>query len=285
MGYLTLFFSLFLLLYSCSPKSDVESSWVGIPAGTHVFENGAVIPVPAFEVYRYEVTNDEFARFVSETGYITTAEREGWSYVFDPADSLPGAKMPHSPWWKAVRGASWKNPLGLPFPPGQDPRLPVTHVSHEDAQAYCRWVGGRLPTEAEWEYMALLNGEVNPKNVWQGVFPDKNLSDDGFYGPAPVGSFKPGKLGLYDVQGNVWEWCADLYHAGWYDVVSDFPDSLRYKGPPKGYDPETPYQETRVIRGGSFLCEENFCAGYNLIRRMRTPPHQSFSHIGFRCVR
>lgn len=258
---------------------------MSIPAGVHTLENGTEIPIPAFQVNRYEVTLADFARFTAETGYITTAEQAGWSYVFDPADSLPGEKMPHSLWWKAVKGACWKNPFGSPHFPRQDPRLPVTHVSHQDAQAYCRWAGGRLPTEAEWEYMALLNGDVDQMNVWQGVFPYKNQVNDGFFAAAPVGSFKPGKLGLYDVQGNVWEWCADLYHAGWYAIASDFPDSVRYKGPSKGYDPETPYEETRVIRGGSFLCEENFCAGYILTRRMRTPPHQSFSHIGFRCVR
>ena len=285
MGHLRHLFPILFLLCSCSANHSKEDVWVAVSGGVFTLDNGTRIPIPPFEVSKYEVSVAEFARFVSETGYKTTAERVGFSYVFDPSDSLPGEKLSGDPWWKALAGACWCKPEGITVHAEKYNHLPVTHVSHEDAVAYCLWAGCRLPTEAEWEYMARQNGEVNDKNVWQGVFPQVNLAEDGFAGRAPVGSFPSGKLGVFDLQGNVWEWCSDLYHAGWYEIVAEFPDSFRYKGPPKGYDPETPYEETRVIRGGSFLCDQSFCAGYILSRRMRTPPKQSFSHLGFRCVR
>ena len=285
MGHLGRFFFVLFLCCSCSSHDSKKQGWVLVPEGVLTLENGTRIPVPAFKAAKHEVSYAEFARFVKETGYVTTAEQKGYSYVFDPSDTLPGEKLPGYPWWKALSGACWKKPQGKPVKMEAYSNLPVTHIAHEDALAYCAWAGARLPTEAEWEYMARLNGSTEKKNVWQGAFPHVNLNQDGFAGAAPVGSFPAGELGMYDLQGNVWEWCADVYHAGWPELAAEFPDSVRYKGPSKGYDPETPYEETRVIRGGSFLCDAGFCTGYNISQRMRTPPGQSFSHIGFRCVR
>jgi formylglycine-generating enzyme required for sulfatase activity len=223
---------------------------------------------------RNEVTVSQFAAFVKGAAYKTGAEDLGWSGVFD----IESAE------WKKVDGADWRHPEGPSSiaPPNE----PVTQVSWNDAVAYARWVHKRLPTEAEFEYAARggLSGrkyswgdDLTPHgryraNCWQGLFPDRNLGEDGFIRRAPVGSFPPNGYGLYDMTGNVWEWCADWFSEGYYRESA--PENPR--GPLTG--------ATRVIRGGSWLCSENYCTGYRVAARNQTAPDSGLNNLGFRCV-
>lgn len=241
--------------------------------------------VTGFWMQQYEVTNRQFSEFVKNTGYVTLAERNGGSYVFNSSLVTDSFTLAEAPWWRFEPGAGWNHPEGMSSSINGKENFPVVHIAYEDACAYCEWLGMRLPTEVEWEYAAKKNGDVTAKNIWQGIFPDTNWAIDGFEGTAPVGSFKPGKSGLYDMQGNVWEWCQDPYHqnayyfAGKWKVLSYEPLVSAY------YDEFSPFEETRVIRGGSFLCAENYCKGYEPGRRMRSSVNMTFSHIGFRCVK
>ncbi|WP_392757410.1 formylglycine-generating enzyme family protein [Streptomyces sp. LN590] len=236
------------------------------------------------------VTNERFARFVDATGYVTEAERFGWSYVFAgflPAALRRGAARPaQTPWWCGVEGAHWRAPEGLDS--GVDGRAdhPVVHVSHTDALAYCRWAGVRLPTEAEWEYAArggleqrrfpwgdeLTPGGEHRCNIWQGRFPTKNTAEDGYRGTAPVDAFEPNGFGLYNVSGNVWEWCAD-----WWGTEHGSRRRTDPKGPARG--------TSRVMRGGSYLCHHSYCNRYRVAARTANTPDSSTGNLGFRCVR
>ncbi|PSK97847.1 formylglycine-generating enzyme required for sulfatase activity [Haloactinopolyspora alba] len=241
------------------------------------------------------VTNRQFNAFVKATGYETDAERFGWSFVFHMfigAEQRPhvmDATVPGAQWWLAVEGATWRAPEG----PGSDvdtrPQHPVVHVSWRDAAAYAAWAGKRLPTEAEWE-MAARGGlhqakyawgdELVPKNrwrcnIWQGTFPRTNTADDGHVGPAPVKSYAPNGLGLYEVAGNVWEWCADWWSTTWH--AEQRPETRTDPaGPPEG--------EFRVTRGGSYLCHESYCNRYRVAARTRNTPDSSTGNTGFRCA-
>lgn len=254
------------------------------------------VDVSAFAVDACAVSNEEFARFVAATGHVTDAERIGWSFVFDPhgTTAAPGsgdapARVPAAPWWAAVRGAAWHCPEG----PGSDLARredhPVVHVSWNDAARYARWAGGRLLTEAEWERAARggLDRAVYPWgdrlrrddgshrcNIWQGEFPRMNTAEDGFAGTAPVDAFAPNGYGLYNMSGNVWEWCADWWSATWH--VPDRPATRR--------DPAGPRTGSeRVIRGGSFLCHDSYCNRYRVAARSHNAPGSSASNTGFRC--
>jgi formylglycine-generating enzyme required for sulfatase activity len=197
-----------------------------------------------------------------------------------------------------VKGADWKHPQG----PGSDitgkDDFPVIHISWDDAQAYCKWSGKRLPTEAEWE-LAARGGISNsiytwgdepietakPKaNTWQGEFPVKNTGRDGFSRLAPVKSFAANGYGLYDMAGNVWEWCADWYRPDYYESIKS-KTARDPQGPSSGYDPMEPTVPKRVIRGGSFLCHDSYCKGYRVSSRMKTSPDTGLEHTGFRCVK
>jgi len=241
--------------------------------------------VTGFWMHQYEVSNTQFADFVSATGYVTLAERNGGSFVFNPNFSKDTSVLENAPWWTYELGANWKHPQGRNSSIEGKEQHPVVHIAYEDACAYCEWLGMRLPTEVEREYAAKKNGNEEQKNNWQGTFPETNLNTDGFEWTAPVGSFKPGKLGLFDMQGNVWEWCLDPYHQHAYyfakkwNVVSSKPLVPSY------FDEFSPHEETYVIRGGSFLCAENYCRGYEYNHRMRSSIKMTFSHIGFRCVK
>jgi sulfatase modifying factor 1 len=251
--------------------------------------------VDPFYVDRFAVTNAQFLEFVRETGYTTDAERFGWSFVFEDfvaaADSEHVRQnVPAAPWWVAVEGATWFRPAGPSSNVVEDDLLkhPVTHVSHRDALAYAEWAGKRLPTEAEWEYAARggregtrfpWGDELEPDgehrcNVWQGEFPEHDTAEDGYHGPAPVNAFEPNGYGLYNVCGNVWEWCRDWFSADYH--TTDAADRDNPTGPPDG--------DERVMRGGSYLCHESWCNRYRLPARSKNTPDSSTGNIGFRCV-
>lgn len=288
------------LLSACTPKvthvpvnKTEASKTITIQGGTFTMGNGYAsdnppveVTVKNLEVQVYEVSVILFQEFVRKTGYRTQAEIKGGSYVFLPGNTPDSLSIPGAPWWKFVRGAYWMQPRGPEMTVEEDILYkPVSHIAYEDACAYCEWLNMRLPTEAEWEYLAYVNQSESTFNRWEGLFPQENTGADGYLNTAPVGSFTSGKAGLHDMQGNVWEWCADYYHAGWYTLAHDYPMAQRAKGPSKSYDPENPYAESRVIRGGSFLCAENYCSGYNTQTRMRSGLENTFEHIGFRCVK
>ncbi len=233
------------------------------------------VSVKSFWIDAKEVTVKEFARFVKETGYQTEAEKFGWSGVFD----LNTKK------WTRGDGADWQNPEGEGVEP--DPNEPVTQVSWNDAKAFAKWAGKRLPTEAEWEFAARgglvgktyawgneLRPDGNPvANWWQGSFPDRNTVEDGFLKRAPVGSFQPNGFGLYDMAGNVWEWTADWYAANYYAGSPE----IDPKGVENGIE--------KVIRGGSWMCAENFCSNYRVAGKSHSTPDTGLNNIGFRCVK
>jgi len=272
------------------------------------------VHVDGFWMDTAEVTNAQFATFASATGYITVAERVpkaedfpdappenlvAGSVVFTPpTEAVPLAD--HLRWWAYVKGADWRHPFGPESSIEGREREPVVHVAFEDAAAYARWAGKRLPTEAEWEFAARggLAGAVYPwgnefqpdgrwmANTWQGRFPAQNTAADGFTGLAPVGSFPPNAYGLHDMAGNVWEWCADWYRPDTYakavasGAVADNP-----RGPESSFDPREPGQAKRVQRGGSYLCSESYCARYIVGSRGKGEISSATNHIGFRCVK
>ncbi len=300
------------------PADQAPQGMVWIPGGTFWMgaDDGSMqdagpvheVTVDGFWIDRTEVTNRQFAAFVQATGYVTVAERRPDPRDFPgvpPEKLVPGSLVFTPPvgevslenplaWWRYVPGADWRHPEGPDSTIEGKENHPVVQVCWQDADAYARWAGKRLPTEAEWEYAArggksrtrfIWGDELRPggrwrANIWQGHFPDRGSAEDGFIRTAPVGSFPANAFGLYDMAGNVWEWCADWYRPG-YDVRR----TRNPLGPPSSYDPDEPGVRKRVQRGGSFLCTEQYCTRYLPGARGKGAIDTAASHVGFRCVR
>jgi len=250
------------------------------------------VTVSTFAIACHAVGNLQFGDFVRATGYMTDAERYGWSFVFagflsEETKRAIGSYASETPWWVPVPHAYWAQPEGPPSTILDRLDHPVVHVSWNDAKAYCRWSGTRLPTEAEWEVAARggleqaiypWGDELMPMgdhrcNIWQGNFPDRNTAEDGYAGTAPVHAFRPNGYGLHNMAGNVWEWCEDYFSPDYHRATAAFDPLLR--------EPSA----NRSLRGGSFLCHESYCNRYRVAARSSNTPDTSTSNIGFRVVR
>lgn len=306
------------------PAGEFTMGWDG-PEGRHDERPVHRVRVDGFWIDQTEITNAQFRVFVEATGYVTTSERRvNWAELKKQvppatpkppeADLAPGSLVFTPPghgvdtrdftqWWTWTRGADWKHPTG----PGSSIETmdnhPVVHVSWVDASAYANWAGKRLPTEAQWERAARVGhdgaqfawGDVltpdgkHMANIWQGTFPHENSGEDGFGGVAPVRSFPPSELGLFDMAGNVWEWTADQFRPDAYArrvrQISKGGCCLNPTGPVSTADPRNPYAaDSRVQKGGSFLCHASYCESYRPSAKMAAPPDTGMSHLGFRCV-
>ncbi|RMD84958.1 MAG: formylglycine-generating enzyme family protein [Lentisphaerae bacterium] len=281
---------------------------VYIPGGTFFFfsedddrwiEDGEdpirEVNVAPFYMDKTTVTNRKFAAFVEATGHVTEAERFGWSYVFqgqlspEQRERWKDQRVGGVPWWYAVPGADWRHPTGPDSGIEDLMDHPVVHVSWNDAIAYCRWAGKRLPSEAEWEFAArgglvrqryVWGNELTPNgqhmcNIWQGTFPDENTAEDGFKWTCPADHFPPNGFGLYNMAGNVWEWCMDWFSPTWH---KEHPCCARDnpRGPQEGTE--------KSMRGGSFLCHRSYCNRYRVAARTKNTPESSTTNLGFRCV-
>jgi formylglycine-generating enzyme required for sulfatase activity len=279
------------------------------------------VSVAHFLMDEHEVTNRQFKAFVDATGYLTVAERPiDWevlkqqlppdtprpdsiflqpgSLVFQSTKSRVNLQN-YSQWWIWTTGANWKQPTGLGSSIADKMEHPVVHITWEDANAYAQWAGKRLPTEAEWEWAA-MGGKQDSNypwgnqpaldaphlaNFWQGAFPYLNTKEDGYETTAPVKSFPPNGYGLYDMAGNVWEWCSDKYHYETYSLLKNQKSIHNPVGAATSFDPAEPTIPKRSMRGGSFLCHDSYCSGYRVSRRMKSSEDSSFNHTGFRCVK
>ena len=268
--------------------------------------------VDPFFIDKTDVTNAEFARFVKATGYVTVAERKPRAEDFPgaPPENLVAGSVVFAPpdhpvpldnfmqWWTYIPGANWRHPLG----PGTDIKgkdnYPVVQIAYEDAQAYAKWAGKRLPTEAEWEFAArgglagkpfVWGDDFRPNGKWmanthQGHFPDKDAGSDGFPGIAPVAQFPPNGYGLYDMAGNVWQWTSDWYRPDYYKQLAAGGVARNPKGPDSSFDPAEPTQPKKAHRGGSFLCTDQYCSRYIVGTRGKGEVSTGTNHLGFRCV-
>jgi formylglycine-generating enzyme len=260
------------------------------------------------------VTNQEFAQFVEATAYVTVAERRPTAEQYPGAtqENLVAGSACFTPpnhmvsldnyleWWSYIPGANWRHPTGPESDIKGREKFPVVHVAYPDAEAYAKWAGKRLPSEAEWEFAARggLDRKLYPwgdefrpagkwmANTWQGRFPLEDTGEDGFKGIAPVGQYPPNGYGLYDMAGNVWQWCSDWYRPDTYGILAASADLNRNpKGPSNGYDPDEPGTPKRVQRGGSFLCSDQYCARYMVGTRGKGDPDSGSNHVGLRCVK
>ncbi len=305
------------------PPGPAPDGMVWVPGGTFWMGcTGCAMPdalpvhlvtVAGFWMDRTPVTNAQFERFVRATGYVTVAERPlnpadfpgvptdklvPGSAVFTPPAHAVGLEDPMQ-WWKYVPGASWRHPDGPGSSIAGREDHPVVQIAWEDAQAYLKWAGRRLPTEAEYEYAArggldrqpyAWGSELRPDgkwaaNVWQGTFPSSNAGSDGHTGTSPVTAFPTNGFGLYDMGGNVWQWCSDWYRADYYRTFAEASGPSRDpRGPEDSFDPDEPGVAKRVTRGGSFLCSDQYCSRYLVGSRGKAEVSSGSSNLGFRGV-
>jgi len=302
------------------PQGFEDMPKTALPQGDELPKHA--VQISEFWIDEHEVTNAQFKAFVDATGYVTTAEKPiDWEELKKqlppgtpqpPAENLLPASLVfhYAPanasrdnlgnWWSFTKQANWRQPKGPGSSIDGKDAYPVVHISWYDAVAYAQWAGKRLPTEAEWEF-AMRGGQQNMMYPWgnektelgtnyanhlQGKFPYTNTIADGFEGTAPVKSFPANAYGLYDMAGNVWEWTSDWYSAKYYTELAEkggIADNPQ--GPQEGFEVYNNLEKKKAIRGGSFLCNDDWCSGYRNARRMRNTPDTSMEHIGFRCVR
>ena len=249
------------------------------------------VTLAPFLIDEATVTNEQFTEFIDDTQYVTEAEQFGWSFSFHHFVSDADAesveqRVAGADWWWRMDGADWRHPNGPESDIADRMDHPVTQVSFNDANVFAKWVGKRLPTEAEWEFAArggheqrryawgnaLTPGGEHMCNIWQGDFPRINSLEDGFHGTAPVRAYRPNDFGLYCVAGNIWEWCSDWWGVDWDVITRDNP-----VGPEKG--------DSKVTRGGSYLCHASYCNRYRVAARTSNTPDSATSNMGFRCAR
>ena len=289
---------------------------VGMQEGGHESMNDARpvhrVNVKGFFMDAAEVTNKEFAAFVKATGYITVAELKPTKEEFPdaPEENLVTGSVVFAPanvsdlkdhyqWWSYVQGANWKHPEGPSGDLKGKEDYPVVHIAWEDASAYAKWAGKRLPTEAEWEFAArggnagelyAWGNQFKPAGKWmantyQGKFPQYDKGNDGFAGIAPVKQFAANGYGLYDIAGNVWEWCNDWYSINYYPTLVNSKVANNPQGPDESKDPDEPGAKKKVMRGGSFLCTDQYCTRYMVGTRGKGEYRSASNHVGFRCVK
>jgi formylglycine-generating enzyme required for sulfatase activity len=303
------------------PGGEFSMGAADPPEITEVGMNGARDARPIHRVYvdgffmdTTAVTNAQFAAFVRATGYVTVAERPPRAEDFPgaPAENLVAGSVvfspPHQPvpldnqfqWWSYVRGANWRHPLGRDSDIKAKNMYPVVHVAYEDAEAFAKWAGKRLPTEAEWEFAArggltgqpfIWGKDFRPDGKWmanthQGHFPDHDTGEDGAAGLMPVAQFPANGYGLFDMAGNAWQWTSDWYRDDYYAQLAAAGGVVRNpRGPSSSFDPSEPGHQKRVHRGGSFLCTDQYCSRYMVGTRGKGDIDTGTNHLTFRCVK